>query len=73
MNSDHILEKIKRCIFRLQIVNNTPDRQQLKTLIISTNVGENLLETELLIAVFCQSGDNDNPKCCFWQFLICFG
>ena len=43
----------------------TPDRRQSKTLILSTNVDQNLLETEFLIAICRPTGNKWQPKTLF--------
>ena len=44
---------------------NTPDRWQSKTLILSTKVDLNSLETEFLIAICCPTGDKWQSKTLF--------
>ena len=43
----------------------TSDRRQSKTLILSTNEDQNLLETEFLIAICRQTGDKWQSKTLF--------
>ena len=43
----------------------TPDRRQSKTLILSTNVGQNSLETEFSIAICRPTGDKWQSKTLF--------
>ena len=50
-------------IFSVSI--NTPDRQQSKTLILSTNVDQRLLETEFSIAVCHPTGNKWQLKTLF--------
>ena len=49
---------------------NTPDRQQSKTLILSTNIDQKLLETELLIAICCPTGNKCQSKTLFLAIFI---
>ena len=46
---------------------NTPDRWQLKTLILSTNVDQKLFETEFLIAICRLSGHKWQSKTLFLE------
>ena len=49
---------------------NTPDRRQSKTLILSTNVDQKLLETEILIAIRRPTGDKWQSKTLSLEFFI---
>ena len=49
---------------------STPDRRQSKTLILSTNVDQNWVETEFSIAICRSTGDKWQSKTLFLAILI---
>ena len=59
------LVAFKRARKHLVQIMITSDRRQSKTLILSTNEDQNLLETEFLIAICRQTGDKWQSKTLF--------
>ena len=52
-------------MYSLLTLSITPGRWQLKTLILTTNIYQKSLETEILIAIYRQSGDKWQSKTIF--------